>query len=299
MPAEAHRFSELLPADADWTGFAVLLFALALLGGLEAFAPASQHTPQRGGRWPANFGLMLLNLSLASLVPLSALSAAELARAHGFGLLNRSPVPGWAAALVTVLAYSLTTYLVHVVSHRSAMLWRVHRVHHLDTHLDISTAGRHHPAEIVVLLGISVPIVVGIGLHPGVLATYLLVEALISAISHANVRFPERADRLLRLLFVTPNMHSIHHSAHYKETDSNFGDVFTMWDRLFGTYREVSRDRYEQMVIGLREVRDKRASDFWWQLKSPLLSQLPPGQPNPPAVDNGSISVRPHRSPSN
>jgi sterol desaturase/sphingolipid hydroxylase (fatty acid hydroxylase superfamily) len=297
VTAEAYRFSEWLSTHADWAGFAALLFALLLLGGLEALAPAFKHSPERGGRWPANFGLMLLNWSLASMVPLSALGAAELARGQGVGFLNRFSVPDWAAALVTVLAYSLTTYLVHLVSHKSAALWRVHRVHHLDTHLDISTAGRHHPLEIVVLLAISVPVALTMGLQPVILTTYLLLEALISAISHANVRLPEKADRLLRLLVVTPNMHSIHHSAHYRETDSNFGDVLTIWDRLFGTYREVSLERYDEMVIGLKEVRDERASDFWWQLRSPLLSRLSPAAPSTSAAAVENASAHPHHRP--
>jgi hypothetical protein len=102
----------------------------------------------------------------------------------------------------------------------------------------------------------------------------LAISALVGAASHANLRLPHRLDRSLRLVFVTPNMHSVHHSAMQEETNSNYGDVFTFWNRLFGTYKEVPEARYNAMVIGLEEIRDGRTSDFWWQIKSPIFRSL-------------------------
>jgi sterol desaturase/sphingolipid hydroxylase (fatty acid hydroxylase superfamily) len=128
--------------------------------------------------------------------------------------------------------------------------------------------------ELIINLLATVPVTGLLGLRPDVLGIYLLLEMVVQTVSHANVRVPTGVDRLLRLLLVTPNMHSLHHSAMHSETDSNYGDVFTFWDRLFGTYREVSDQRYKEIIIGLNEVQDERASDFWWQMTSPLSLSL-------------------------
>jgi sterol desaturase/sphingolipid hydroxylase (fatty acid hydroxylase superfamily) len=275
MSEQLQPIADWLTSSANLTTSLVILGAVAILGSLELIAPAFKQHPKRSERWPANFGLMLVNWSLAALVPISAITAAELANTGGYGLLNWLAVPAGLGAMLTLIIYSLALYLLHVLDHKSRMLWRIHRVHHLDTHLDLSTAGRHHPLELALGLAVGVSVAVAFGLQPEILAIYMLCEVSVSAVAHANLRLPGRLDRLLSLVFVTPNMHSVHHSATHLETDSNYGDVFSIWDRIFGTYREVPKERYDTMLIGLKEVRDERASDFWWQLKSPLLLSLP------------------------
>ncbi len=156
--------------------------------------------------------------------------------------------------------------------HKVPLFWRLHRVHHLDTHLDISTSLRSHPGELVTNLIIVVPGTIVFGLTPWVLIIYELADSTVSLFSHANLRMPQNWDRWLRWVLVTPNMHSLHHSSYQPETDSNYGTVFTFWDRLFGTYRHAPLGGYDKLQIGLKEIRDQRASDLWWQLKSPVLS---------------------------
>lgn len=252
----------------------VLIVGYVSCGLVETLVPAFRRPAQRVDRWPSNWALMFGNTSMASLVPVSALWGAEQAQATDVGLLHVVHPGNWATVLFTLAVLSLNEYVQHVAFHKIPWFWRVHRVHHLDTHLDISTAGRHHPFELLLSLSITVPLVYMLGPEPEVLAGYLLVDAIMSAAAHANIRLPQKADRLLCLVLVTPNMHSIHHSATHRETDSNYGEVFTFWDRLFGTYRQVPRERYDLMTIGLREVQDGRAADLWWQLKSPLLQKL-------------------------
>jgi len=247
---------------------------LVTLGVLETLAPAFEGPSSRVNRWPSNFGLMLLDQSIQSAAPISALWAADWARDHSVGILNTASVPGWVAASVTVLVLSLNVYVLHFLFHKFAFFWRIHRVHHLDTHIDISTSGRHHPLEAVAGLCGTVPVVFAFGLNSNALIVYAVFSALVGAASHANLRLSHRLDQSLRLVFVTPNMHSIHHSAMQAETDSNYGDVFTFWDRLFGTYKEVPEARYNAMMIGLEEIRDERTSYFWWQIKSPIFRSL-------------------------
>jgi len=151
-------------------------------------------------------------------------------------------------------------------------LWRMNRVHHFDTHLDVSTGLRSHPLEFAGLLLTMVPLAILFGLDPWALAAYEIVESIANLLIHANLRLPEPLDRALRWLLVTPNMHCLHHSSHRPETDSNYSQVFSLWDRLFGTYSAAPRAGYDAMQIGLAEIRDERTADLWWQIKSPVLS---------------------------
>jgi len=244
---------------------------LAVLGALEHVIPAFQQRPERLHRWPTNLGLGVINTTFSPLAPVSAVWGANWAYREGLGLLNQISHPWWVAVVVTLLVRSLAGYLDHFIMHNVPLFWRVHRVHHLDTHLDISTSLRSHPAEFVTNLLIIVPTSITFGLTPWVLVLYELTDSMVSAFSHANLRMPQRLDRWLRWFLVTPNMHSLHHSSYQPETDSNYGTVFTFWDRLFGTYRHSPLGGYDKLQIGLREVRDERASDLWWQLKSPAL----------------------------
>jgi sterol desaturase/sphingolipid hydroxylase (fatty acid hydroxylase superfamily) len=221
------------------------------------------------------------------LVPVSALWAATFARQNGIGLFNQIDAP-WLAIAGTLLVRSLASYVNHVLMHKVPLLWRLHRVHHADTHLDVSTTARFHPLEFGPGLFIMLPAVMAFGLSPWVLIVYEILDAVVNLCSHANLRLPERLDRALRWIFVTPNMHSIHHSSWQPETDSNYGAVFTLWDRLFGTYSERPAGGFEAMRIGLEEIPDERASSFLWQLKSPLLADV--GEIEKEAASNVPVS---------
>jgi sterol desaturase/sphingolipid hydroxylase (fatty acid hydroxylase superfamily) len=244
---------------------------VALLLSLETWVPAFQRRPDRSYRWPTNFGLGAISAGLLLITPVSTISTAEWASRAGVGVLNQIAVPLWVSMCGTLVVYSLTVYLIHIIEHKTPWLWRLHRVHHLDTHLDVSTSQRHHPLELIVNVLILVAVTIILGLTPSVIMIYEGTEAVLDFFSHANVRLPESLDRIVRWVLVTPNMHSLHHSSHQLETDSNYGSVFTIWDRLFGTYRAEPAWGYEKFQIGLKEIRDDRAWNLWWQMKSPAL----------------------------
>ena len=258
----------------DW--FMAYCVVLAFLAGFEMFFPAFNGPPQRHQRWPTNIGIGLFNIGLATVVPVTAVIGAKWAQDNGFGLLNIFAVPSWVAVIATFAISTLVSYLFHVSMHKVHLFWRMHRVHHSDTHLDISTSLRNHPLELVAMLFVVVLSAIFFGLNPVALAVVQAIESITNAISHANLRLPERIDRPLRWVFVTPNMHCLHHSSYQPETDSNYGQVFSIWDRLFGTYSAVPRSGYDAMQIGLKEIRDERASDIMWQIKSPLLRSIEP-----------------------
>jgi sterol desaturase/sphingolipid hydroxylase (fatty acid hydroxylase superfamily) len=262
----------LFPAGEGLLLAIVYWSVLAGLVGLEFFVPRNQNQ-NRSQRWPANFGLGAINMALVPLAPISGFLAAEWARRNGVGALNLLDGSWWPIALIgTIVIQSFASYLTHVLFHKSTWLWRIHRVHHFDTVLDVSTGLRHHPVELLLTLLIDSLVAIAFGLMPLALVIYGTTDAMFALFSHANVRLPGKADHLLRGVFVTPRIHAVHHSVNRSETDSNYGNVLTVWDRLFRTYCDTRADAAETMQFGLMELQDGRASDFWWQLKSPSIA---------------------------
>ena len=210
-------------------------------------------------RWSGNLGLLAIDTLLVRLLfPVLAVGLAILAGERGWGLLNLVDLPGWAAFAIGLVALDLAIYLQHRLFHFVPWLWRLHRMHHADLELDVSTGLRFHPGEILLSMAIKLGVVAALG-PPA--AAVLVFEILLNATSmfnHANVRMPPVADRLLRWLVVTPDMHRIHHSVRRDETDSNFGFNLSWWDRLLGTYRARPADGPEAMTIGLERFRSRR-----------------------------------------
>ena len=146
----------------------------------------------------------------------------------------------------------------------------MHRVHHLDKEIDVSTTVRFHPLEFVISTLIGLPAILLFGLSPWMLIMYELLDATVTVFSHANIRLSRKLT-FLRYLIVTPDLHRVHHSSFQPETDSNFSAVFPVWDILFGTFRTQTAQPPETMELGLSSVRDERTDRFWWLMVSPAL----------------------------
>ena len=194
----------------------LLIGVCALLWSLES------HDARRRSRLP-NIALTVLVVVIN--VALSAVVAA-LAGTRG-GIVN---------AIIGIAALGLAAYAAHVALHKSAFAWRFHRVHHSEDEVDVTTAFRQHPGETLWRVAWQLPPIVLLGIPFGVVVVYLTLSTLNAQLEHANLRVPERVDRVVRWLFVTPNMHKVHHSRAQHETDSNYANIFSLWDRLFGTY---------------------------------------------------------------
>jgi len=226
----------------------------------------------RAQRWPANLGIIVVdNLIVRLLFPVLAVGMAELAQAHGWGLLQLLAVPTPLAILIALLLLDLTVYAQHVAFHRLPLLWRLHRMHHSDTDFDVTTALRFHPLEIMLSLLIKLAAVLLLGAPPLAVLLFELILNASAMFNHGNVRLSERLDRGLRWIVVTPDMHRVHHSVHRKETDSNFGFSLSCWDRLFGSYRAQPRDGHDGMRIGLEYFRTARAGRLDRLLLQPFL----------------------------
>jgi sterol desaturase/sphingolipid hydroxylase (fatty acid hydroxylase superfamily) len=259
----------------------ILFFVLFVVFAVaEVFEPKRPGPPRRRTRWVVNLGLTLINIVVLSLLPVSLFTVSIWAFRQNVGLLNWLELPAVAVVMLTLLGRGLISFLTHYLNHRVPAFWRVHRVHHLDTELDVSTTVRFHPFEFVIGLLPGVPLAVTFGFSPWVLLLYELLDAAVTLFSHANIRLPPRLERLLRYMIVTPDLHRVHHSSYQLETDSNFSAVFPIWDMVFGTYRTSTRVPQEQMQIGLKEIRDERTERLSWLLASPLIKFEPaPEQP--------------------
>ncbi|MEA3001200.1 MAG: hypothetical protein QOK17_3033 [Sphingomonadales bacterium] len=262
--------SGLPHGGAGWLAFAAFWSLLFLLAAAELSRPLHEAREEPAARIPGNVALGLISAALGVALPLSTVLPAAWAARHGVGLLNRVALPTVAVIVATVLLRNLATWLVHRASHAVPLFWRAHRVHHGDMRLDLSTGFRNHPLELAYVVPWLAAVTIALGLDPATLAAYEAVAIGFSLWTHANLRLPAALDAKLRLVLVTPAMHHVHHSSRRAETDSNYGDVFSLWDRLFGTYRHLPEPELKATRFGLGDGYDAGASSFLSQLAAPF-----------------------------
>ncbi len=217
----------------------LLIVVLFSLGGglflLERIPSFQRQWTSLNGRLTTNLGLMLIGGILVGLLfPTSPYTAAT----QSSGWIHSLDLSTGIQAFLVFFFMDVWRYWEHRIFHKASFLWRFHLVHHSDTAIDVTTAERHHPVETLITTPLVLMLVLVLGLPAAGIAAYLLA-AMISALwVHSNLKFPEEIDSVLRILIVTPAVHAIHHSNKRQETDSNYGAVFTLWDRLFGTYTD-------------------------------------------------------------
>jgi len=241
----------------------VVFTSVFLLMGLwERSSPRRRLTVAKPLRWASNLGLLAINsILLRLLFPAAAVGLAWSAAGLQWGLFNRVELPYWLEVAAAAVLLDLSIYLQHLLMHRVPLLWRLHRVHHADLDIDLTTGSRFHSIEILLSMLFKWGVILLLG--PPLFAV-LVFETLLSGMAlfnHANVRLPAAADRVLRRLLVTPDMHRVHHSTRVAETNSNYGFNLSVWDRVFGTYVEQPQLGHDEMTIGLAEFRDSRQVD--------------------------------------
>ena len=223
----------------------------------ELLAPRRPLAVGRSPRWPSNLGILVADvLAVRLLLPTAAAGVALVAAERGFGLFHVVGLSFWLAAPIGFLALDLVIYGQHVMFHHVPWLWRLHRMHHADLDIDVTTGVRFHPVEILLSLVIKIATVALLGIPVAAVVCFEVVLNATSMFNHANASLPRWLDRVARLMLVTPDMHRVHHSILRQETDSNFGFNLPWWDRLFGTYRAEPRAGHDGMTIGLPVFRD-------------------------------------------
>jgi len=245
-----------------------------LMSLIEAAVPRRERRFSRQRRWLTNFGILvsdyLATLIVFVVVPVTATVAAFWAEAHQFGVFHWLGVPVFVQWIVSIAFLDFVIWGQHLVTHKVPLLWRFHRVNHTDEDLDASSAIRIHPVEIVFSIFVKSAAVVLLG-APAI--AVVIFEALVNGsalFNHANVRLPGWLDRTIRVVFVTPDMHRVHHSVHQQETDSNYGFALSIWDRMFRTYVPEPRDGHDAMTVGLSEWQDEAPTRLGWSLLLPF-----------------------------
>lgn len=254
------------------SAFAVIFAAMAIY---ELASPRLERAEMAGAwksrRWVTNIGVLVVSsLCLRLIFPLAAVGTALWAEANGFGLFRIVGLPGWLGGILAFVLLDLAVWAEHVASHAVPIFWRIHRMHHSDTGFDVTTALRFHPLEIVLSMVWKALVVVLLGAPAAAVLVFEIVLNGASMFNHANIAVPPGLDRILRSVVVTPDMHRVHHSSERRETDSNYGFNFSIWDRLFSTYVPAPKAGHDGMEIGLSPYRDRRTARLSWILTLPF-----------------------------
>ncbi|MBE1282890.1 MAG: sterol desaturase family protein [Rhodobacteraceae bacterium] len=253
--------------------FGVFLGLFAVFAMAEAWAPRRPRQLPRHSRWVTNVSITILNtLTLRALafgLPLLAVGAAMDAGQQGWGLLNAFALPAWLEVIAAILILDLVIWAQHLITHKIPVLWRLHRVHHADRDMDVTTAVRFHPVEIALSMILKIGVVYVLGASPLAVILFEIILNGTAMFNHSNLKLPLALDRGLRLVLVTPDMHRVHHSVHRTEHDSNYGFALSIWDRLFGTYVAQPQNGHDDMTVGLK-WQDDRPARLGWSLKLPF-----------------------------
>ena len=203
--------------------------------------------------------MVLVDTVLARIVaPAGAVGFALLAEDRGWGLFDSTASPVWLEGLLALVVLDMAIYFQHRIFHYVPVLWRLHRMHHADLDVDVTTGARFHPIEILMPLGIKFVVIAALGAPAVAVLIFEIALNATSMFNHSNARMPLVMERVLRWLVVTPDMHRVHHSIIRRETDSNFGFNLPWWDRVFRTYRREPEAGHDGMTLGIDQFRDPK-----------------------------------------
>lgn len=255
-------------------GIAVLLTVMLVLMLIEALIPLRKRTAWSKRHLFPNIALTLLTFTTNAAFNIPLLLGLVWFQANGLGLFNVVDLPPWLEIAGAILALDLAWYVTHRAMHMFPALWPVHTVHHSDPAVDVTTTVRQHPGESVLRYLFLAGFGFAFGVSPYAFAIYRIWSAVHGQTEHANIRLPQWLDTTITLVFSSPNLHKIHHSRDQRFTDTNYGNIFSIWDRMFGTFtpsklgREIDYgldgydDPAQQTTLGLLAVpfRGRRAS---------------------------------------
>lgn len=230
--------------------FGGLLFLLIF----ERVKPYRPDTVSKKKRWANNLLLTLFNnIIIYITVGGFFLAVSRYTESNNIGILEMLDIPLLFKIILAVILMDFVLYIWHLLNHEVPFLWRFHRVHHSDLNMDVSTATRFHTGELLISAGVKLAAIYLIGVHPVALALFEIVIVLCAQFHHSSLKIPQWFDSLYHILFVPPSMHRIHHSVKIKERDSNYGTIFSIWDRVLGT---LTRNIDQAMIkIGMGSYR--------------------------------------------
>ena len=262
----------MIEAGLGLYAIAIPALVLVLLAGAEILWPRRALILNRWARWRTHFLFFATNAVIGRLLSFVLVVgvAASWADEHQFGLLHLITLPFWLEAVLAFVILDFAVWLQHLAMHHIPFLWRMHAVHHSDRDLDVTTALRFHPFELIVSTFYKSAVVALLGAPLLVVLAFELWLNANALFNHSNIRLPSRLDRILRTVLVTPDTHLVHHNVVVADQKRNFGFALTLWDRLFSTYSTKTVMALENQKIGLAEVNDDSPSRFIWSMKQPI-----------------------------
>lgn len=249
-----------------------LIILCALLWTLESIFPLYRYGRGRLTHVLPNAALALLLILTNLALSVASARLAVFSEHYRIGLFFLLELPPLVKLILGLAALDFFGYLAHVALHKSWLGWQFHRVHHSEMAVDVTTAFRQHPGETVWRIFWQLAAIVLLGLPLWVVVIYLALSALNAQLEHANIKLGDRLDSVLRLFIVTPNMHKTHHSRLQLETDSNYSNIFSFWDRLCGTY--TPRVNFKQLSYGLDGFNDRDKQSLRALLKMPFMKSV-------------------------
>ena len=252
--------------------------ALILAGGisffwiLEGVVPLFGFTYHKWKHASINIFFTITTIIVNFAFALLIVKASDWAIARHFGILQWIRMPLWLYIITGLLLLDLAgAWLIHFIEHKIKWMWKFHMVHHADTHVDTTTANRHHPGESVLRAVFTMLGVFICGAPIWLLMMYQSLSVVATQFTHANIRLPLWIDKGLSWILVSPNMHKVHHHYMRPQTDSNYGNIFSVWDRLFGTYNDTP---VEQIQYGLDVLDNSKDESLGFQLRIPFNKKI-------------------------
>ncbi len=261
----------LLLNQSNYIRIGIFLLLLILLIIWEIIKPDHKLSVSRKERWISNLMVVFLNnIILRIIFPYSAILFSDIVIENKWGLLQIYNINGYISIILGILVLDFIIYLQHVVFHSIPLLWKLHRMHHADLELDVTSGTRFHPIEIIISMGIKFGAILLFGINP---ITVLLFEIILNGMAmfnHSNIYINPIVNKYLKYLFVTPSMHRIHHSIKISEHNTNYGFNLSLWDRLMGTYNESFKNK---LILGLPNFRDLKYSKLHFMLIIPFIEE--------------------------
>ncbi|HPK09615.1 MAG TPA: sterol desaturase family protein [Saprospiraceae bacterium] len=252
--------------------FLWVVVTLAICSVLEGLFPLRNMRYDRLKHLKVNLVLLGTTMVISSLFGAATVGIFKFNATSGFGLLNILNLPVIVELILAVMLLdAIAQYMVHYLLHKISFMWRFHMVHHSDTHVDASTGTRHHPGDYFMRECFAlIAIIVG-AIPLSYYMIYRILTVIFTYLTHANLRIPVGLDKMLSWIFISPNMHKFHHHYERPWTDSNFGNIFSIWDRIFGTfvYGDTSKIRY-----GLDVLKDDTSENLGYQFKIPFNKEI-------------------------
>ena len=243
------------------------LSILIILIMAEILFPKKKRIHNRKDRWITNGLITLINTASVNIVhiaiPLIAIVAAVDVSNGKMGLFNIINFPIWIEIILTVIILDFIIWGQHLLSHKIPFMWRFHRMHHTDRDLDVTTAVRFHPFEIIFSMFIKITSIYILGASAIAVIIFEIMLNGMAMFNHANLRIPFRIENILRKFIVTPDLHRIHHSIYIDEHNKNFGFSLSIWDKIFKCYLDQPRDGHKDMKLGLKWQNDKPTKLGW------------------------------------